>query len=238
MNTDVPMTFGSLFAGVGGFDMGFERSGMECKWQVEIDAKCREVLAKQFPAAKRYEDVKEVEGLGIRYNFAMKYQPTRKLKEDQIPIAIKMYEDGKSLAEIGRHFDVSRQSMWDLLRRRISLRGNRRMGEDNHFYRGGALADDAAQGRVEKAVLRGLLIRPSVCEQCGGNGQPYKDGRAPIQAHHCDYNKPLEVMWLCKGCHHDWHRHFKAIPKRSENEKGGEPKGILDPVDVVVGGFP
>lgn len=34
--TPPPLTFGSLFAGVCGFDLGFERAGMVCKWQVEI----------------------------------------------------------------------------------------------------------------------------------------------------------------------------------------------------------
>ena len=54
------MTFGSLFAGIGGFDLGLERAGMECKWQGEIDDYCRRVLAKHWPDVRRYEDVRGV----------------------------------------------------------------------------------------------------------------------------------------------------------------------------------
>jgi len=54
------MRFGSLFAGIGGFDLGLERSGMECAWQVEIDPWCRQVLAKHWPDVPRYEDVRDV----------------------------------------------------------------------------------------------------------------------------------------------------------------------------------
>lgn len=54
------MNFGSLFAGVGGFDLGLERAGMAVKWQVEIDGFCQQVLAEHWPGVKRYEDVREV----------------------------------------------------------------------------------------------------------------------------------------------------------------------------------
>lgn len=57
------MNVGSLFAGIGGFDLGFERAGMRVSWQVEQDAYCRAVLAQHFPHAARYEDVREV-GIG------------------------------------------------------------------------------------------------------------------------------------------------------------------------------
>jgi len=53
------MKLGSLFAGIGGFDLGFDRAGIETRWQVEIEPFCRAVLASRFPAAKRLEDIKE-----------------------------------------------------------------------------------------------------------------------------------------------------------------------------------
>ncbi len=52
------MTFGSLFAGIGGFDLGLERAGMECRWQVEIDAYASSVLAKHWPRVTRWGDVR------------------------------------------------------------------------------------------------------------------------------------------------------------------------------------
>ena len=53
-----PLTFGSLFAGIGGFDLGLERAGMRCEWQVEIDPYARAVLAKHWPNVRRHEDVR------------------------------------------------------------------------------------------------------------------------------------------------------------------------------------
>lgn len=54
------LTFGSLFAGIGGFDLGFERANMVPAWQVEIDEYCRRVLAKHWPDVPRFEDVRNV----------------------------------------------------------------------------------------------------------------------------------------------------------------------------------
>ena len=52
-------TFGSLFAGIGGIDLGFERCGMECKWQVEINDYAQKVLAKHWPDVHRERDIRE-----------------------------------------------------------------------------------------------------------------------------------------------------------------------------------
>jgi DNA (cytosine-5)-methyltransferase 1 len=53
-----PLTFGSLFAGIGGFDLGFERAGMECKWQVEIDDYATSRLEKHWAQVRRWRDVR------------------------------------------------------------------------------------------------------------------------------------------------------------------------------------
>src|SRR5215471_10832235 len=53
------MTHGSLFAGIGGFDLGFERAGFKTIWQVEIDEYCRRVLERHFPGAERFADIRD-----------------------------------------------------------------------------------------------------------------------------------------------------------------------------------
>ena len=51
-------TVGSLFAGIGGFDLGFEQAGFGTAWQVEINPVSRAVLADRFPHAKQFIDVR------------------------------------------------------------------------------------------------------------------------------------------------------------------------------------
>ena len=56
------MTFLSLFAGIGGMDLGLERAGMKCIGQVEIDLFCQKVLAKHWPDVPRWGDIKKFKG--------------------------------------------------------------------------------------------------------------------------------------------------------------------------------
>lgn len=58
----IKLTHGSLFTGVGGFDMGAELAGVETKWQCEIDKNPTKVLERKWPKVTRYTDVCKVKG--------------------------------------------------------------------------------------------------------------------------------------------------------------------------------
>ena len=145
--------------------------------------------------------------------------------------AVDMYNAGMSIEEVADYYQVSRQSMWKCLQRRgVTFRDNKKYGEDNHFYRG-SKADDHAQNILEKAIEKGLVVRKTKCETCGYEGE-FANGRTAIQAHHHDYNRPLDVTWLCQKCHHEWHKNLKA---REVMLNEGMPRTT---VDVLSGGFP
>ena len=54
------MKFISLFAGIGGLDLGLERAGMECVAQVEIDDFCQKILTKHWANVPKFKDVRDV----------------------------------------------------------------------------------------------------------------------------------------------------------------------------------
>jgi predicted DNA-binding protein YlxM (UPF0122 family) len=128
---------------------------------------------------------------------------------DKYHKAVEVYEMGASIQNLADYYKITRQAMWKILKRRnCKFRDNLRYGEVNHFYRG-TLASDKAQNQLEQAITEGKIVRQTICEECGKSGT-FKNGRTMIQAHHPDYSKPLEVMWLCQKCHHQWHKKFTA----------------------------
>ena len=53
-----PLLYGSLFSGIGGIDLGFDRAGLTCEWQVEIDPFARKVLEKHWPGVPKHNDIR------------------------------------------------------------------------------------------------------------------------------------------------------------------------------------
>jgi DNA (cytosine-5)-methyltransferase 1 len=54
------LTVGSLFAGIGGFDLGLERAGMRVIWQSEIDPYASAVLKKHWPEIPNHGDIRSI----------------------------------------------------------------------------------------------------------------------------------------------------------------------------------
>lgn len=55
-----------------------------------------------------------------------------------------------------------------------------------------------AHSLVWNHINTGKLFKPDFCYLCGDKCEP--------QAHHEDYSKPLEILWLCPTCHANRHK--------------------------------
>jgi len=219
------LTHLSLFSGIGGLDLAAEWAGFETVGQCEWADYPTKVLEKHWPDVERWRDIRDVTGRGVN---EVTYMGKHRQDYDQ---AVDMYNMGRSIEQIAEYYGVTRQSMWMCLKRRgVEFRDNKRYGSDNHFFRG-TKADDYAQNVLEEAIEKNVVVRESKCQQCGYEGN-FADGRTAIQAHHCDYNRPLDVMWLCQKCHHEWHKNNKA--------KEVMPSEAMPRTNITVlsGGFP
>ena len=59
-------------------------------------------------------------------------------------------------------------------------------------------------------TIKGNIIRPSVCSLCNKEN---KD----IHAHHNDYSRKLDVVWVCRLCHKKIHKEIKKLEEISNN---------------------
>lgn len=76
----------------------------------------------------------------------------------------------------------------------------------------------AAQRLAYQATKDGTLVRPDTCSRCP-NPKPH--------AHHEDYSKPLEVVWLCAECHRQRHIELRApeLGARREARRQAQARG-------------
>lgn len=89
----------------------------------------------------------------------------------------------------------------DCNRKRASAYYKTPTGQKN-IYKANKKQWSSEEGRVKHNarvllhyyIRKGTIVKPDCCSECGGT-QPR------IEAHHEDYSKPLEVIWLCSPCH-------------------------------------
>ena len=60
-----------------------------------------------------------------------------------------------------------------------------------------------ARAKARYAVKTGKLVKPTKCEGC--------ELKKPLQGHHPDHSKPLEVIWLCSTCHAEEHNRLRRL---------------------------
>ena len=58
-----------------------------------------------------------------------------------------------------------------------------------------------ARNMLNNAVKSGKVHKPVFCSSCEGDKH--------LEAHHTDYSKPLEVLWLCRSCHRELHNKIR-----------------------------
>lgn len=194
-----------LFSGIGGFALAAAANGVKTTQFVEIDPRCRAFLARAWPGIPIHDDVRTLT-VDILVNSC--YLSLNKSEREVIDMgvtnprydeAVALYDKGMSIGDIAAFYEVSRQAMWMILKRRgCEFRDQQKHGTENHFSRGGRVFSARVHDLTERAVLRGILTRPAECSECGVGGA--------VVAHHDNYNRPLDVRWLCHKCHFDWHK--------------------------------
>lgn len=58
-----------------------------------------------------------------------------------------------------------------------------------------------AHNLVSREIAKGTLVREPCC-RCGSSKS---------LAHHEDYDRPLDIMWLCQPCHKQRHKELKEM---------------------------
>ena len=99
-------------------------------------------------------------------------------------------------ARIHRVSKIDQVNKYDRERARLDHRKNDHR-ERQRQYRTKYPERQAAYNAVARAIKSGKLHKPSECEGCGN--------KASVQAHHEDYLRKLDVIWLCQKCHSQHH---------------------------------
>ena len=179
------LTAVSLFAGVGGFDLALTRAGVKVVAAVEIDKKCREVLALQFPKTKLFDDVKGVTGEQLR---AAGFVPERGIITAGFPC------QDLSIAGLRKGLAGSRSGLfWEIIRIIDETHAEQIILENV----AGLLSSQS--GRDMGIIITALVERGyGVCWRVLDSqnfGVPQRRRRVFIVASRGDHRRPVEILF-------------------------------------------
>ena len=127
--------------------------------------------------------------------------------ECKICAAARVRANRAAKIEYYREFDRKRANLPHRVQARkdyqATEQGQKAMARANEAWRKRNPDSCQAHNLVNNAVRDGRLYKPNQCESCSTE--------TALHGHHCDYNKPLDVMWLCDPCHKQWHRENEPI---------------------------
>lgn len=128
-----------------------------------------------------------------------------KMTKEQKAEAIEMLKNGASQNSVAQFYDVTRQYIHNICVKHGLIK------KKIHIIRSSEHCSlrDRIGTFIRTAIAKGILI-PEPCEICGVFGKDER-GRRKVDAHHDDYNKPLNVRWLCVKHHREWHHNNEAI---------------------------
>lgn len=76
---------------------------------------------------------------------------------------------------------------------------------------------------ARNAVLRGEIVPDEICHLCRN--------KTKLQAHHVDYGKPLDLLWLCQSCHGKVH--CREHPLNPNNNPQSPMPHVCERYDAV-----
>lgn len=154
--------------------------------------------ARSIPIAERF-----LGSIGRRPQSA-KTSGQWRLTEQQKLQATDLYEQGHSIGKIAVLFKVSRQSMWDVLRRRTELRDRITAlpRQDPTVIRVKRLRTlrryRSRAARISRLQIRAVLERDKVCRTCGN---PAKDIDHITPVSRGGQTELSNLQLLCRPCH-------------------------------------
>jgi len=84
----------------------------------------------------------------------------------------------------------------------------KRKVEANRKYRREHKDRQNAHSKINQKNCSVKNLKPSCCSICGK--------KENLQAHHSDYSKPLEVLWVCDSCHKMIHKELRKLERESK----------------------